>query len=319
MNLRDRTPKTAPLHSRWSTPSFGLSAMLVLASVACGNEDVTEAYFDAGIQPAQPAQPPLGMPVADSAVGVPPSAPPSKDDSPGPLDAGVAAPVPPSGQADSAVGRIDSGMPPTPTTDASALDASLADGSVVRRDAGRPEPDVTGITGLAFPYIYFEREKVLLDGIDFDATLRIAELELEHGGASSVLTVWVIRDQIMPVSVAAKISALYLKYIDGDGIKVTEGIYNHDFAVWHFAWAIGNIYRLNGDDIKQVTREAYEDALRRPMTIGGFARGALQRHLTEDRIYMGDAHEGGRSYAHSHIVIPGNPDYLQRFEDYKPR
>jgi hypothetical protein len=34
---------------------------------------------------------------------------------------------------------------------------------------------------------------------------------------------------------------------------------------------------------------------------------------------MGDAHDGGRSYARSHIVLPGNPDYLQSFEDYTPR
>jgi hypothetical protein len=177
----------------------------------------------------------------------------------------------------------------------------------------------TGLAGFFFPYIYFDRDQVLLDGIDFEATLKIAELELAHGGASSVLTIWAIRDQIIPASIAEKISELYLQYIDGEGLAVREGIFGHDFAVWHFAWAMGNIYRLGTAEVKQVMRDAYEDALTRPDTLNAPYGGILERHLTGDCIYMGDAHDGGRSYAHSHIVIPGNPDYLQSFEDYTPR
>ena len=198
-------------------------------------------------------------------------------------------------------------------------DGAGAEAAVMQLVANPPEPDVTGILGIFFPYIYFTREKVLLDGIDFQATLRIAELELEHGGASSVLTIWAIRDQVIPASVAAKISELYLKYIDDDGLRVRERGFGHDFAVWHFAWAIGNIYRLGSSDVRQVMRAAYEDALTRPQTLNFPYDGILERHLTDERIYMGDAHSAGRAYAQSHVVIPGTPDYLQSFEDYTPR
>lgn len=34
---------------------------------------------------------------------------------------------------------------------------------------------------------------------------------------------------------------------------------------------------------------------------------------------MGDAHDTGRAYARSHIVIPGNPLYLQSFDEHKSK
>jgi hypothetical protein len=35
-----------------------------------------------------------------------------------------------------------------------------------------------------------------------------------------------------------------------------------------------------------------------------------------EKIYMGDAHGGGRAFAKKHVVVPGNDKYLQSFEDY---
>jgi hypothetical protein len=36
-----------------------------------------------------------------------------------------------------------------------------------------------------------------------------------------------------------------------------------------------------------------------------------------DKMYMGDAHWGGRAFAKKHIVIPGNKQYLQSFEQFR--
>ncbi|HYX31583.1 MAG TPA: hypothetical protein VE954_00625 [Oligoflexus sp.] len=178
--------------------------------------------------------------------------------------------------------------------------------------AADPDSSEPNLDKQAFPYIYFDRDQVLLQGIDFDATLRIAEIELEQGGTDSVITIWAIRDQIMSPATAARISDLYFQYIDGPGIQGST----HDFSVWHFAWAIGNIYRLGDDDVKYVMQKAYANALERPKTLGVPFSAILQKQLTDKWIYMGDAHDTGRAYARAHIVIPGNPLYLQSFDDY---
>lgn len=202
-------------------------------------------------------------------------------------------------------------------------EAATSPSAVMDAGARRPPIDTAGLLGLdasAFPYIYFEREKVLLDGIDFEATLKIAEAELEKGGSTSVLTLWTIRDQQLPAWAAARVGDLYLRYIDGEGlsrVQTARGItFGHDFAVWHFAWAVGNIYRLGPPDVRSAIQSAFDDALKRPGTLNAPYDVILEEHLMGEQIYMGDAHDGGRSYARSHIVIPGNADYLQSFDDY---
>src|SRR5262245_14322422 len=96
------------------------------------------------------------------------------------------------------------------------------------------------------PYVYHVRDaRVLVNGIDFDATLKIARIELEEGGFDAPLTVWAIRDQLVTAGNARTISTLYFTHIDkvaADKDKTAAA-----FGVWHFAWAISNLYR-NGDD-----------------------------------------------------------------------
>lgn len=219
---------------------------------------------------------------------------------------------------------------PTDSSATGAGDAAAeeATGPSVEMDAGarRTPVDTAGLLGLdasAFPYIYFEREQVLLDGIDFEATLKIAEAELERGGSTSVLTIWTIRDQRLPAWAAARVGDLYLRYIDGEWlnrVQTARGLtFGHDFAVWHFAWAVGNVYRLGPLEVKRAIQSAYDDALKRPGMLNAPYDAILEEHLMGDQVYMGDAHDGGRAYARSHIVIPSNPDYLQSFDAYQPR
>ena len=202
-----------------------------------------------------------------------------------------------------------------------SLAISSGEGAAASDGAASPgKVDIPALLGLHasdFPYIYFERDKVLLSGIDFEATLKIAELELSKGGGTSVISVWTIRDQIIPARIAAQISDLYFRYIDGVGLSTGKQAYGRDFAVWHFAWTIGNIYRLGGDDVKEALELAYDDALSRPKALNTPYDVILQEHLMGEQIYMGDAHDAGRAYAQAHVVIPGNPLYLQSFGDFK--
>jgi hypothetical protein len=68
-----------------------------------------------------------------------------------------------------------------------------------------------------------------------------------------------------------------------------------------------------GDDTSRTAlQKAYEDAKHRAKALGGLAN----KFVNGDKVYMGDAHFLGRRYAETHVVVPGNPKYLQSFEEY---
>src|SRR5262245_3994592 len=92
-----------------------------------------------------------------------------------------------------------------------------------------------------FPYVYHVRDRVLVGGVDIDATLEVAKSELDEGGFDATLTIWAIRDQVVTTNHAKKIAALYFTYIDkvaADSDKTAAA-----FGVWHLTWAISNLYR----------------------------------------------------------------------------
>jgi len=157
-----------------------------------------------------------------------------------------------------------------------------------------------------FPYVYYNQEKVLINGIDMDQSLEIAGIELNDGGFDSVLTLWALRDQIITSENAREITELYFKHIDA---------LKDDFGIWHLAWAISNFYRNGNDDIKSILQDAYNDAVKRPDTLKKYNKIADEL-INGKKIYMGDIHGLGKAYARTHIVAPGNNDYLQSFEEY---
>jgi len=157
-----------------------------------------------------------------------------------------------------------------------------------------------------FPYIYYNRDKVLLKNVDIDQTLKIAEIELKSGAFGNILSLWAIRDQIITQKQAEAISILYFEYID---------TLENEFGVWHLGWAISNMYREGDDSVKLALQKAYEDAQKRPEKLNQFASIA-DENINGDKIYMGDIHDLGKFYAKTHIVVPGNKDYLQSFEQY---
>jgi hypothetical protein len=164
-----------------------------------------------------------------------------------------------------------------------------------------------------FPYVYHSRGPVVIPGVDIPATLEIAKLELEDGGFDATLAIWAIRDQIVTLDNARTISALYFTHIDR--IAEQKDRSTADFGVWHFAWAIANLYRNGDDSVRTELEDAFCDARKRPETLKHF-KDAAQEHVNGQKLYMGDIHGPARSFARSHIVAPGNRKYLQSLDEY---
>jgi hypothetical protein len=152
-------------------------------------------------------------------------------------------------------------------------------------------------------YLTHDRSRVIVEGVDIDQTLAVAEHELRKGGWGSVLTVWALRDQYITPGQAEKINSLYFIYIDS---------LKRDFNIWHLTWAISNLYRLGNDNVKTVLESARQDASQRAKRLSRIA----DKFANGEQLYMGDAHIGGRAYAHRHLVVPGNRKYLQSVEEY---
>lgn len=167
-----------------------------------------------------------------------------------------------------------------------------------------------------FKYVYHEQEEVTLEGIDVDSTLKIAGIELEEGGLDAVLTIWAMRDQQVSPEQAGVIGELYFEHIDR--VAAQKNRDSADFGVWHLAWAISNIYRNGDERLKSVLTDAYLDAKKRPDNLNKFVKIA-EEHINGEKIYMGDIHDLGRSYARSHLVVPGNSDYIQSFDEYRAK
>lgn len=151
------------------------------------------------------------------------------------------------------------------------------------------------------PYIYHERNQVLIEQVNVDQTLDVAERDLQDGGFGSVLTIWVLRDQEVTPEQAERISTLYFRY-------VSNGENGGFFNIWHLTWAISNYYRLGDDDVRSALEGAYRDAAAR---VADLDSDMATTHFSDDQLYMGDAHALGRAYARSRIVAPGNELFLQ--------
>jgi hypothetical protein len=168
----------------------------------------------------------------------------------------------------------------------------------------------------ALPYLHVNNQQaVLVDGIDFNETLEIAKEELTRDIATAELTIWALRDQVITPDVARTIAVLYRDNIDKlyQAKPFTAIDWNH--AVWHFAWAIANLYRNGDSAVKAELQQVYEDAITRPKTLERFQLVATDNVLGHE-ILMGDAHDAGHEFGQGHIVVPGNPDYVQSYEEY---
>lgn len=164
-------------------------------------------------------------------------------------------------------------------------------------------------TSSCMPYRYKDRNKVVIKGIDIDQTLEVALIELADDGWGSPLTIWAIRDQHITPGQAAKISKIYFHYVEIVDAKES----NRVFSIWHFTWAISNMYRHGDAEVKAELEAAYNDAGKRVNDLDH--KQARETFFGED-IQMGDMNAAGRAYARSHLVVPGNDGYIQSVEEF---
>jgi hypothetical protein len=160
-------------------------------------------------------------------------------------------------------------------------------------------------------FVHREREKVLIPGIDIDQTLKVAELELKENKMSTVLTIWAMRDQELTEAQAKKVAELYKAHIERIDSEEQKA---RGFSVWHLTWAISNMYRLGDDPVKHALKEVHDDA---SIRVDELDSRVATTHFYDEKLTMGDVHFGGRSYAKSHLVVPGNDKYLQSFKEYE--
>lgn len=156
------------------------------------------------------------------------------------------------------------------------------------------------------PFVEYEQSTVLIENVDIDASLKVAEAELKKANGVSVLGLWSIRNQIITPAQAIKINNMYLSYIDG--IK-------SDFGLWHIAWAIADFYRLGDGEVQTNLAPAYSNAVSQITNLNRFKKVARE-HILGDKIYMGDIHSLARRYVRTHVVAPKNDKYLQSYEEY---
>ena len=167
------------------------------------------------------------------------------------------------------------------------------------------------------PFAVFDNQAaVLIDGVDLEATLKVAEAEFARKSATSELVIWGIRDQVITPAIAHTISEMYFANIEM--LYNTQPFmaldWNH--AVWHFAWAISNLYRNGDSAVKRELQAAYEDALTRPETLDRNKYVAAE-YVRGERVVMGDMHTPAHNRMQELIVAPTNPSYLSSYEEYQ--
>jgi hypothetical protein len=163
--------------------------------------------------------------------------------------------------------------------------------------------------------VFDDQASVLIEGVDLEATLKVAQAEFARKSATSELVIWGIRDQVITPAVAGKISKMYFANIEMlyDTQPFMQLDWNH--AVWHFAWAISNLYRNGDSAVKSELQAAYEDALRRPQTLDRNKYLAAE-YVDGERIVMGDMHTPAHKRMQELIVAPTNPSYISSYEEY---
>lgn len=167
------------------------------------------------------------------------------------------------------------------------------------------------------PYVsYNDQESVLIEGVDLAATLKIAEAEFARELSTSELPIWAIRDQVVTPEIAAKIAHLYFDNIEMLYTTEPFTIIDWNHAVWHFSWAISNLYRNGDTAVKAALQLAYEDAIIRPETLERYYHIATH-HIRNDTVVMGDIHTPAHNRMQQLVVAPGNLAYLQSFAEYE--
>jgi hypothetical protein len=161
-----------------------------------------------------------------------------------------------------------------------------------------------------FTSMYSTREPALVKNVDINETLKITKDEMKKEGISQSLGIWVLRDQVVTPEQARTIADLYLTHIDS---------MKSEFNIWHSSWAISNLYRFGDEAVKAELETAYQKAKKQPERMKGGQKNIANSHINGEKIVTGFIHAGGRSYARRHLVVPGNKNYIQSYEEYREK
>ena len=160
-----------------------------------------------------------------------------------------------------------------------------------------------------FLSMHHSQKPALVKNVNIDESLKIAKDEMEKKSISQALGIWVLSDQVVTPMQAKTIAELYLTHIDS---------MKSEFNIWHSSWAIANLYRFGDESVKAELETAYQKAKKQPERLKKQKKIA-DAHINGKRMVTGFIHAGGRSYAHRHLVVPGNRKYLQSYEEYRKK
>lgn len=160
-----------------------------------------------------------------------------------------------------------------------------------------------------FTSMYHSQKPALVKNVNIDESIKVSRDEMNKKGIGEGLGIWVLRDQVVTSAQARTIADLYLTHIDS---------MKSSFIIWHSSWGIANLYRLGSDSVKAELEAAYQKAKKQPDRMEK-DKGIANAHINSEKLVTGFIHVGGRSYAHRHLVVPGNRKYLQSYEEYRKK
>jgi PBP1b-binding outer membrane lipoprotein LpoB len=162
------------------------------------------------------------------------------------------------------------------------------------------------LSGCSYTRFTSNQKDVLIEGIDVDQSIQVAKCAMEKTNSRGkakpqTLGFWVLRAQQLNAPQAQEISTIYFEHID----SVTRS-----FHIWHYTWAIADMYRLGNDEVKGALMDAYSDAV-----IRGIENGR-KTFVDGDKLMLGFFHGGGFAAARKHLVVPGNRRFNQSAKEY---
>lgn len=150
--------------------------------------------------------------------------------------------------------------------------------------------------------------EVSIDSLDVNQSLQVCEHIMDRVDKDSlskpqVLGYWALRAQNITPEQAKEVSRVYFKYVDA--VEQQKSFY-----IWHYTWAIADMYRLGDDEVQKALRLAYVDAVAR-----GYKAGK-GKFVDGEKLYLGYFHFGGWGAAKKFLVAPGNDKFNQSAQDY---
>lgn len=162
------------------------------------------------------------------------------------------------------------------------------------------------ISSCSYQRITHEQSEVVIDGVNIDQSLEIAEFMMNRvdkkGKAKPMsLGYWAMRAQYITPPQAAEIDRVYWTTIDS---------IESEFHLWHYTWAIADMYRLGSPEVKKRLQAAYEDALSRAVSID------KEKFVAGTTLHLGFFHGGGWRAAKNFLVVPGERKFTQSADEY---